>query len=225
MTFEQLQDAVMDRLNLTSVEARTRIKAALNLRYREVQSTLNLARTRRGLVTVSTVSGQATVTQSGVAKILGLYDGDVRHAVLEEIALPTLFQLSAVDDTVGTPVRYAIDQHLADVVVLRFYPRPNAAIALDGDALLAGTDMADDDDEPTIPVDFHDILMQGVLADEYMKVEKTRPAGLACEAKFEKRLGELRYFLVKSSYLTTRQQDIGAISVGRRAWPYPNMAP
>ncbi len=51
MTFVQLQNQVMNRLNLTSTDARTRIKVELNLRYREIQSGVNLSQTRRGITT------------------------------------------------------------------------------------------------------------------------------------------------------------------------------
>lgn len=198
MTFEELQDAVMTPLNLTSSEARARVKVWLNLRYREVQSSLNLARTRRGSTTISTVSGQDTVVVSGVAKLFGLYDDEVLHAPLVEEGLDEILTRQTSATVVAPPRLYAIDQHVNDDVVVRLYPTPDATRELLGDALLAGTDMEDDDDEPTIPVDFHDVLVHGAMADEYTKMDKARSAAMK-EAKFEKRLGELRLFLAKTA--------------------------
>lgn len=207
MTFLQLQNRVMDRLNLTSAEARTRIKAELNDRYREVQSSVNLARTRRGVLTYNTTSGSANVTVSGVSKLLNVYDPTHLKRPLDETTLDAIRDLDASGVTTGPPRLYAQQIHRADEIVLLLWPKPTSASALKSDALIAGTDMAADDDEPSFPEDFHDVLVHGVMADELSKMEKQRPAADKAEAKFEKRLGELRYFIIKSGYLSTVQND------------------
>jgi hypothetical protein len=213
----------MDMLNLSSPEARTRVKARINQRYREVQSTLNLARTRRSLGTMATVSGQATVTASGVAKIFGLYDGAVRHQALEEVAVQTMLQREAQLEEDGTPREYAIQTHINDVVVVRFYPRPNAVLTLDTDVLAAGTNMTDDEDEPSLPVDFHDVLVRGPLADELRKMGKFKEAETE-EDLFQRRLADLRYFLVKSAVLREQSRDAIVTTLPtRRTWPYGNV--
>lgn len=221
MTFLDLQDAVLDRVNLSSAEARARVSRNLNLRYREVQSTLQLDKTRRGSVDITTASGSPTVTVSGVAKLLGLYDPNVLHRELDEKVLSEIEARTAHNALLSTPTIFAIDEHLNDVVILRFYPIPNAALALEADCLLAGTDMVDDDDEPTIPVDFHDVLLRGALADEYDKMEKFKEAAKQ-EQKFEKRLSDLRFFIAKSKL--QRQVQHVASSAATRVWPFSNLA-
>lgn len=224
MTFEEIQDAVMTSLNLQSDEARTRIKTHINLRYRQVQSGLNLARTRRAGGTVVTVSGAPTAIVSGTAKIFGLYDDVVRHRVLDEGVIAEIKRLEAASDEVGCPRAWAVETHVADEVVVRFTPTPDAVYTFDLDRLAAGTDMDSDDDEPTFPVDFHDILAVGAKADEYEKQEKYTAAARA-EAKFEKRLAELRFFLVKSGYKRGAPHDEGGIATpGARQWPYSRLA-
>jgi hypothetical protein len=222
VTFLELQDAVMNALNLQSTEARTRIKARINQRYRQVQSTLNLERTRRSGGTVATVSGTATAIVSGTAKILGLYDGDVRHQVLEEVTRAAILQQEAASAEVGVPRMWAVDQHIADVVVARFFPTPNAVYTLDMDRLAAGTELTADDDEPTTPVDFHDVFVDGVMADEYLKLEN-EAAARRFEARFERRLAELRYFLVKSAYLKGSVRGGAQTTLpGTVTWPFTN---
>ena len=93
MTFLQLQDAVMDRLNLTSTEARTRIKVHLNIRYRRVQTAINTARTRRAVHTWTTSSGQAVVSGSGIAKVFNLFGSGTGAALLPEVSFEQIRQL------------------------------------------------------------------------------------------------------------------------------------
>lgn len=221
MTFLELQDAVLDRVNLSSTEARARVSRNLNIRYRRVQSTLQLDKTRRGSVDITTTSGVPTVTVSGVAKLLGLYDPNVLHRPLDEKTLAEIEARTAHNALTSTPTDFAIDEHLNDLVILRFYPIPDGAYALEGDCLLAGTDMDEDDDEPTLPTDFHDVLMEGALADELIKMEKFKEAA-AKEQVYEKRLSDLRYFIAKTR-LTQASQSRVAFSA-RRVWPFSNLA-
>lgn len=224
MTFLELQNQVMDRLNLTSTDARTRIKVELNLRYAEVQSSVNLDRTRRGIIQFTTASGQSYTTASGVAKVLSVYDPVFLRRPLGEVTVNQIRLMDAPLAVQGNPYLYAIEHHVNDAVTLLLFPQPQAVQTLQADALLEGTNMVDDDDEPAFPTDYHDILIQGVLADELMKMEKARPLAEKAEAKFEKRLGELRYFIIKSAYLKLQQRDqYGQWGLSARVWPFANM--
>lgn len=226
MTFLELQNAVMNRLNLTSTDARTRIKAELNLRYREVQSSVSLAKTRYGTITFTTTSGVSNVTQSGVAKLLTVFDPITLDQPLNEVSLDQLRWLDPSESVQGIPTDYAIVKHINDSLTLKLYPQPVATATLTADALLAGTDMTADGDVPTIPTDYHDILVHGALYDELMKMEKMRPLAEQEEAKFQRRLSDLRYFIAKSAYLSRRPVDrVGeVVGFGRQVWPYANLA-
>ncbi len=163
MTFLEIQDQVMNRLNLVSDDARTRIKVEINLRNAEVQSGINLERTRRGLATFTTVSGNSLVTQSGVAKVLSVFDPVYLRRPLTEVSQNEIRLLDAPSAVQGIPYLYAINTQHASTVTLRLFPQPQNVNALQADVLLQGTNMVDDTDEPTFPEDYHDILVLGVL--------------------------------------------------------------
>ncbi len=214
----------MNRLNLTSTDARTRIKVELNLRYREIQSGVNLSQTRRGITTFTTTSGSSTTTQSGIAKVLSVFDPVYLMRPLREITLNTIRSLDAPSLVQGIPYEFVIQNDTHDVITLRLFPQPQVVYNLQADVILTGTDMSSDSDEPSFPDDYHDILVNGVIADELNKLEKFREAQLF-EAKFEKRTSELRYFIHKSGWILGPKQSDNfmrnALSV--RMWPYSNL--
>ena len=226
MTFREIQDLVMSKLNLTSTDARTRIKTEINLRYREVQSGVNLSSTRRGTTTFTTASGSSTTTQSGIAKVLSVWDPVYLMRPLREVSLNTLRVLDAPAVVKGTAEEYVVDNNLNNIVTLRLFPQPTVAYALQADVLLAGVDMTSDSDEPAFYDDFHDVLVHGVVADEMNKLERFREAQLF-EVKFEKRLSELRYAIRKSAWiLGPRQTDVYMrFSLSSRVWPFANLMP
>lgn len=210
----------MSRLNWSSTDHRTMVKAYLNDRYREVCSSVSTEKTRRGPITFTTAIGNNLVTGTGIAKLFTLYDAVTLKRALTEVSVDEIKALDPAADTTGTPTHYAVYKHIDDEITLLLYPEPTAVAALTGDALLAGTDMSADADEPTIPVDFQDVLVHGAEADGRTKMEKPALA-LVSERKFEKRLGELRYYLVKSAYLHQVPVDSGTRVRPRSAWPYP----
>lgn len=221
MKLEDLEHRVMSRLNLTSADQRARVRMELNDRYREVQSSLNLGRTRRASKTFTTVSGTATVVASGVSLLETLYDTTILKRPLEEVPLSWIRERDAAASVTGTPEVYAVQSHTNDVLTLRLYPKPDAVQVLSADVLATGTDMTEADDEPSFPSDFHDILVHGALADEYMKIEKARPLAEAEERKFEKRLSELRLHIARGQWLSRQTTDNMSRSLGTTARGYP----
>lgn len=223
MTYLELQDAVLDRLNLSSTEARARVKVELNQRYREVTSSTNLARTRRGTVDGAVTSGNTAVTLAGVAKVLTVFDPSLFKAPLSECTLDQIREWNAPGTVTGIPTHYAIVAHGASSVGLHLFPVPSANNTLKVDALVGFTPLVADGDIPVFPDDYHDTLVNGVMADEYDKLEKTLSAKY--EAKFEKRLSDLRYYLIKSGYLKLINQDRGQwLGSTGRVWPFSNVA-
>jgi len=224
MTFLELQDQVMNRLNLTSSDARTRIKVELNLRYAQVQSTVNLDRTRRGQASFTTVSGNSLTTASGIAKVLSVFDPTILMNVLGEVTVNQIRLMDAPQQVTGIPFLYAINNHINNAVTLRLFPQPTAANVLQADVLLAGTNMVEDTDEPSFPTDFHDCLVYGVCADELLKMDKARPLAISMEERYKERVSELRYFVIKSAYLHLTQQDNYLQNgLNARVWPWANL--
>ena len=224
MTFLEIQNQVMDRLNLTSDDARTRIKTEINLRYAEVQSSVNLSRTRRSVLQFTTVSGNSLTTCSGIAKVLSIFDPVYLMRPLQEVSLNEIRLLDAPSAVQGIPYLYAIQHQEARSVTLRLFPQPQQVQTLQSDALVSGTNMTADDDEPAFPEDFHDILVLGPCADELLKMDNQRLAQEAMEKRFEKRLGELRYFIIKSTTLNLSQRDSFLNwGLSARVWPFANL--
>jgi hypothetical protein len=221
VNYKKIQDTIMSRLNLTSVDARNRVELEINTRYLEVTSTLNLAPTRYGEVTVPTVSGQSEVTVSGVELVRSVLDETLLKRPLDECDILQLRAMES-DEAVGPPTRYAVKSAGSSETVLRLHPQPTAVQNLTVLALMAGTDLANPNDEPSFPASFHDILVKGVLADEYAKLEKFQAAAKKEEAAFEKRLSELRYFLHKRAYLSRKATSQDVRFSSGRVWPYPN---
>jgi hypothetical protein len=222
MTFVQLQNDVLARLGWSSTDARALVKSYLNQRYREVQSSCNLARTRFGTVTANTVANDNTLAFTGIAKLNTVYDAVVLKRPLQEVTVAEIREMDTAAAANGNPTHYAVLSHINDTVDLLLYPEPAAISALSADGLLAGTDMAADADEPTIPDDFHDILLIGAEADGRRKSEK-RAFANDCEQKFQQRLADLRYFLLKSANLRRTPHD-RYTAPGRKLWPYSNLS-
>lgn len=215
MTFQELQDAVMGRLNLTSPEARTRIKRFLNQRYRNLQTSVGLGKVRRTIGSFNTVNGTDIYTNTQYVKFFQLsYPNGNR--VLGERTEDQLREQDPDFSQTGEPRMYAVQKYGASSVTFRIVPKPSGVYTVAIDGLAVGTNMSADGDIPAFPEDFHDILDLWATADEFDKMEKPDQATKK-EKQAERRMSELRYFLAKSAYLHKQQ--------GTDFWwwgPYPN---
>jgi len=88
--------------------------------------------------------------------------------------------------TVGRFLRYAL------------VPTPSAAITYTVDGIADLTDLANDTDEPLIGPDFHDILVNGALYNEYMQLGRLKEAQTT-RADLELRIRQLRASLLEWS--------------------------
>lgn len=203
MTFKQAQDRVMGRLNLTSADARTRIKEFLNERYRELQTSVGLGRVRRTTGTLNTVNGTPTYTPAGFIKIFQIaYPAG--NKILLEKSEDYIREVDPNLNKVGDPEYFVTQKFTATGVVIRIWPTPTSVMVLNVDGLASGTELSADGDVPAFPEDFHDILVYHALADELDKMEKPDLSSKMAK-RAEKRTSELRYFLAKSAYLYRQQ--------------------
>lgn len=142
----------------------------------------------------------------------------VSSARTDYIAI-TKFYLSAAaagtvtlrEDTEGTGTLLAtinIDQTYARYSVLRLFPTPSSAITYSLDILRRLEDMANANDEPLIPPDFHDLLVFGAAWREHMHRQQ-RDLARDYEAMYQERFGDLIYWAHASAPQTTigRQRE------------------
>lgn len=207
MTFLELQNNVLNRLNLTTPEARTRVKVFLNERYRRLQTTIGLGRVRFTSGTFPTVGGTYTYSPAGLIKPITLSIPS-QNKVLDERTMDQLRLMDADLSTTGIPYLYAVQKFNAQTVTLYLWPKPDVIYTVNYDGIATGTNMSADADMPVFPEDYHDILEFAASADELMKMEKPQ-LSQSMEIKAETRTRELRYFLAKSSYLNQVQNDPG----------------
>lgn len=89
---------------------------------------------------------------------------------------------------------------------LMLYPTPSAVVVLHADVELHVETLANAQDEPLIPEDFGDVLVNGALYREYKKREKG-PLYKAEYGEFRIRLGELRNFVLRPTGSATPRPE------------------
>lgn len=201
MTFTELRTEIMSRLNLTSTEAQTRLGIAINRRYKEITSSIGLVVSRRVEVQATATLGVRTLVFSNIEKINAVIDkSSGRNVILSEIPYDDM----EASNPRSEPAReYSIYRMGPNTVTIYMDCIPQTAFVLYADghdkkATLSGTD------EPSFPESFHDIIVEGVLADEYRKLEKLDHSKTA-QAAYDKRLSDLRMWVAKSAYLDITQ--------------------
>jgi len=220
VTFDEMVNDVMDRLNLTSTDARDRIRIRVNDRYRRVTSAIGLNTSRRFTKDVTIPAGNTALPDvliEGMEKVVRITrtpDGQSGITVLPQVTYDEIDNVATVD---GNPQRWAIKRMGAGQVIISLDSYPTTT---DLTLHVEGYDIADtlaDDMEPFFPSDFHDILIEGAMSDELRKMEKPQLAQIA-EQNYERRLSDLRMFIAKSSYLDIFQGKNRPRSLGYRPW-------
>ncbi len=214
MTFAEIQDRIAEKLGIppTSSLSLARIGRAINDIYREVTTSIGLDLSRREVpLSATTTPGIQTLTFTGCEKLEHVYDdtsGSKRQ--LDEITFDQMQQINpAANDTAR---RYAIESWTATTITIRLDILPQTAFALKAVGF-ATADTLSGTDVPAFPVSFHDILIDGVLVEEYMKQEKI-PLADRAQARFEKRISDLRMWRAKSISLTIRQAETRTATTG-----------
>ena len=198
MTFSDIQTEIADRLGITASADLTRIGRAINRKHREITSALGVKRTARRTTATSAASvGFSTLSFANCEKVVTLVNRNVTpYFELQEVTLDELrdempFQSSDL------PTRWAPQSATADTVVILMNVLAATTFSLHGDiygtaATLSGTNT------PLFSESYHDILVDAVLEDEYLKVEKTALSNIS-KGRVEKRMGELRHWFAVST--------------------------
>jgi hypothetical protein len=219
MDFLELVSITMQRLNLTSDDAKNRVGDDINRRYKRLTASIGMITSRRVTqdITPDPLSSDLPdVTITGMEKVLKITistpDGRVR-----------LLEQSDWDEINNEPFRRQIPRQWAVkkmgpgevIITLQGYPDSPDTTTLH----VEGYDIADvlsGSLEPYLPTDFHDILIEGAMSDELRKMEKPELAQMA-EQKYEQGLSDLRMFIAKNAYQDIIQgKDKGVI--WHRSW-------
>lgn len=197
MTFNEIRTEILDRLNLSSSDASTRVGRAINRKYRLVTSSIGLELSRRSTVQANVTMGVSTLIWTNTEKVVNVYDRSVSpYKRLDEVSLDELEQ--DLPFTAGAnPTCYAIQAHSADTVTILFNRVPQTVYTLYADVYQVVADLSGTN-EPAFSESFHDVIIEGVLSDELRKMEKGQLASLA-QREYERILSDLRMWIAKSA--------------------------
>lgn len=192
----------MDRLNLSSPDARDRVGRGVNKVYKKATSSIGMITSRRTTQALSidplTDLDLPDYIITGMEKVLSI---TIPVANQRPRVLPQLTYDEAINSSSFTtePRGWAVKRMGSTQVTITFNTTPADAFSV----TVEGYDITDilaDDAEPFLPEDFHDLLVEGTMADELRKMEKPELASIAAQT-YENRLSDLRMFISKNTYL------------------------
>lgn len=203
MTYTEIVSLIADRLNLKSNEQLARVGTELNMRHREVLSSIGISQVAEETTATATASiGNRYLTFGpspvAVTKILSVYNASgstYPPPILDEITVDQMLNAGLVSDP---PTAYAVTGMGERTVTIKLNSIPATTLTLTADVLGNVTQLSGAL-SPAFSEDFHDILVNMVMADELEKQEKYDKATAKLK-QAEKRMGELRLFVAKSAY-------------------------
>lgn len=197
MTFDTIVSEVLDKLNLTSPAATTRVGKEVNERYRRLTSSIGLETTRRVTVPADATLNSRNIIFSGIEKIISVIDrSGGSDIVLSEVTPDEVRNLTTLT---GPARHYAIVRTHPNSVEIETDSIPTLTIyTLYADAHQNLSTLSGNQ-SPDFSESFHDILVWGAMADEYRKMEKL-PLMQDAEAQYAQRLSDLRMWIAKSGF-------------------------
>ena len=183
--------------------------------HKRVTTAIGLAQVSRYVLGASelTTIGSAEVTFNSMEKISRVYylSGTAKKP-LEEVTVDEIRDESD-PDTSDEPTKFAVKGFTDDSVTIITNRLSETSHALYADGFTTAPTLSGVL-APNFPESFHDILVEGVLMDEYKRMEKTDLADRS-KAEFEQRLSDLKMWAAKSAYLEIQQ---GRAATRRRWW-------
>lgn len=197
MTFTEIVAEICDRLNYSSTEATTRVGKRVNSRYKRATSSIGLSTSRfTEKIPGTAVIGSRVITFNDCEKVLAVIDTSSGTDVpLEQISVDEMHITPVKDEP---PRQYCVLNTRPSTVEIKVDGEATTTYVLYADGISTAATLAGAD-EPQFPESYHDILVFGVLADEYRKLEKFTLAK-EMEGEYEKRLSDLRMWIAKTSW-------------------------
>lgn len=197
MTLNEMTQHIADAMNLSSPDSVARIARTINVRYKRVTSAIGLVTSRREEISQTATIGSRYITFSGAEKLDAIYRKvGTKNILLDEITHDEMLDTSPRDEP---PTKFSVFSVAPRSVTIMVDCTPTTQFTLYA-AVLADLTTLSNNDSPAFPESFHDILIHGVMADEYRKKEKPQEARES-EMYFEQRLSDLKMFLAKSAYM------------------------
>jgi hypothetical protein len=194
-------------MNLKSDEQLARVGTEVNLRHREILSSLGISQvTERTVATATTTIGNRFLTFGpspvAVVKLLAVYraTGTYPPPALDEITPDQMLSEGLQSDP---PTKYAVTSMGERTVAIQLNSVPATGYVLTADVEGNVTQLSGAI-SPAFSEDYHDILVNLVLADELEKAEKYDKAAAKMK-QADRRMGELRMFIAKSASKILRQ--------------------
>lgn len=208
MTYSEIVQYVADRYNLKSDEQLARVGTSVNIRHREILSSLGVSQVTEFTVATATTTIANRFLTFGpspvaVLKILALYNmvpGTYPPPTLDEV---TSDQMLAMPLRSDPPTAYAITNMGERTVTVKLNSIPATAYVLTANVegnvtQLSGAML------PAFSEDYHDILVKLAMSDELEKQEKQDKAE-RLQKQAAARMGELRLFIAKSAHTRLKQ--------------------
>ena len=203
MTFDELKTETKDRLNYTSTATDTRVGRLVNKVYRSITTAIGMQVTRVSKVSKVVTIADPEVIFTATEKVERLWreSSSSIPTMLIEVPLARLRESKAGSS--DKPLQYAVKSVASNTVTVRLDATPATAYTLYADVIQEISDLSGSQ-EPAFPESFHDVIIEGVLKDEYRKLEKVQLARES-EREYEKRLSDLRMFMTKSWSMEIQQ--------------------
>jgi hypothetical protein len=181
MTLLEIQTELARETNksASSLDATTKARflAAINRHYRRIASSPGLQHLRDTTTTFPSVAGQAQYQIQSVAKIKRIFDTANRR-LLQPMSMLQYRSLSPdAANEQGTPAFWiweSMSGSSTPAFDLYLYLTPSAIVTYTADITSVLTLLSADADVPILPLDFHDLLFLGALADEYRHLDDSR---------------------------------------------------
>jgi hypothetical protein len=208
VTFTEIARHVADCYGLKSDEALARIGTSINLRHREIVSSLGISQVVKGTSATATTTISSRFLTFGptpvaVVKVVAVYNTTLsatQPPILDEVSKDQMLNEGLVSDP---PSKYCIYTMGERSVTIQLNSIPATQYVLTAD-VEGNTSQLSGADSPAFDEDYHDILVNLVKADELEKAEKYDKAAAKLK-QAEMRKGELRLQIAKSAYKELRQ--------------------
>jgi hypothetical protein len=208
VTYSEIIRHVADRFNVKGDEGLARIGTNVNMRHREIVSSLGISHVTKPTSATATTTISSRFLTFGpspvaVVKVLAVYNaalGVYPPPVLGEITRDQMLHESLVSDP---PTRYCVYAMGERTVTIQLNSIPGSAYVLTAD-VEGNTSQLSGALSPIFDEDYHDILVNMVMADELEKAEKYDKAKDKLK-QAAARMGDLRLQIAKSAQTLVRQ--------------------